>query len=194
MLPQSASFFVDPKGFCGDSVLNGDLSWVTDADMERLHAKRAELQKTYPLDNEGFILAPLQIHNDAQVLYYSQYKNMDEFIADVESLYPDDRIIARPHPNGGKKHSFKRAEEVFEGDFLAWAARAKEVVCITSTCLYEAAILGVPVRALGDHPLATHPRAMHDKVCAGALALCVPRGGDIKPVLDRFRLKPKENK
>src|SRR5690606_33125721 len=164
MLPQSASFFVDPKGFCGDSVLNGDLSWVTDADMERLHAKRAELQKKYPLNNEGFILAPLQIHNDSQVLYYSQYKNMDEFITDVESLYHDDRIVARPHPKGGKKHTFARAEEVFEGDFLAWAARSKEVVCITSTCLYEAAILGVPVTAFGDHPLHTHPPELHDKV------------------------------
>jgi hypothetical protein len=60
------------------------------------------------------------------------------------------------------------------------------VVGITSTCLLEAAVLGVPVEAWGDHPLKTHPPHMHDRVAAGALALSVPRGGDIKPILDRF--------
>lgn len=190
MLPQEKTFFVDPKGFCGDSILNGNLDWVTDEDMQRLYDKRAELQKQHPLKNEGFILAPLQTHNDAQVLYYSHYRDMNEFIADVEAGYPDDRIIVRPHPKGEKSHVFTRAEEIFEGDFLSWAARSSRVVAITSTCLYEAAVLGVPVTAFGDHPFKTHPPELHDKVAAGALALCVQRDGEIKPILDRFGIKP----
>lgn len=188
MLPQDGTYFVDPQGFCGDSILNDDLSWITNDDMQRLYRKRAQLQEKYPRHNESFILAPLQIHNDAQILYYSKYKTMNEFIDDVEAMYPNGRIVARPHPHGGNKgnHHFKRAEEIYEGDFLSWAARAHEVVAITSTCLYEAAILGVPVRAVGNHPFATHPRELHDKVAAGALALCVRRDGDLGKVLNRF--------
>lgn len=190
MLPQSETYLIDPKGFCGDSILNGDLSWVTEEDMQKMYRKREELQALYPLDPQGNVLAPLQIHNDSQVLFYSRYTDMDQFIADVESRYPDHEIIARPHPKGGKSHQFKRAKEVFEGDFLSNAAKASLVVGITSTTLYESVVLGVPVVAFGNHPLATHPPELHNRVAAGALALTVRRDGDLRPILERFGIEP----
>jgi len=65
------------------------------------------------------------------------------------------------------------------------------VIGITSTCLYEAAILGVPVVALGDHPLRLQPKYLHERVLAGALALRVDREtGNLADVLDRFGIRP----
>jgi hypothetical protein len=64
-------------------------------------------------------------------------------------------------------------------------------VGITSTTLFEAAILGVPVVALGDHPLRLRRPDEVDRVLAGALALRVNRSdGDLGAVLDRFNVRP----
>src|SRR5262249_6827496 len=144
ILPQSTTFLVDPFGFCSDSILAKDLSWVTDEDMKRLRRVRKQLQAEYPRKKSNDVLAVLQIENDTQILYFSPYRNMEEFIADVEAMYPTGRIIARPHPRSTAKRSFRRAAVKSKGDFLEAASKAGVVVGITSTCLYEAAILGVP--------------------------------------------------
>jgi hypothetical protein len=191
MLSQASTFFVDPCGFCGDSILAKDVFWVTESDLERLQRVREDLQSRYPIRRGKHVLAILQIENDTQVLYFSPYRNMEEFVADVEAMYPSGRIIARPHPRSTAKRSFARAKVRSSGDFLEAASQAGVVVGITSTCLYEAAILGVPVLALGDHPLRLQPKSLHERVLAGALALRVQReNGDLGLVLERFGIRP----
>jgi hypothetical protein len=191
LLPQSATFSVDPCGFCGDSILAKDVSWVTEADMDKLYEVRSNLQKRYPLRSEDHVLAALQIENDSQILYFSRYRSMEEFVADIEALYPDRKIVARPHPKSPTARTFARALVDDDGEFLEAASKAGTVVSITSTCLYEAAILGVPVVAFGEHPLSIQPKALHERVLAGALALCIDRAtGDLGPVLDRFGIRP----
>jgi hypothetical protein len=191
LLPQGETFMIDPLGFCGDSILARDVSWVTEADLERLRQVRGELQNRYPLQRGNHVLTVLQIENDTQTLYFSPYRNMEELVADVEAMYPTETILARPHPKSTATRSFARATVEGGGEFLEAAARAGVVVSITSTCLYEAAILGVPVVALGDHPLRIQPRHLHERVLAGALALRVKRAdGDLGAVLDRFGIRP----
>jgi hypothetical protein len=191
LLPQETTFCIDPLGFCADSILARDVSWVTDDDMDYLYQVRAELQQQYPLEQDGHVLAILQIENDTQVLYFSPYRSMDEFIAHVETMYPTGRIIARPHPKSTAKRTFERTELDSAGNFLESAARAGVVVGITSTCLYEAGILGIPVVALGDHPLRLQPKHLHERVLAGALALRVDRTtGDLGGILERFGIRP----
>ena len=191
LLPQENTFSIDPSGFCGDSILARDVSWVTEADMQRLHQVRAELQARYPLERGEHVLAVLQIENDSQTLYFSPYRNMEELVADIEAMYPTEQIVARPHPKSTAKRTFARAEVEGGGDFLEAARKAGVVVGVTSTCLYEAAILGVPVVALGDHPLRLQPKHLHERVLAGALALRVDRvTGEMGPILDRFGIRP----
>lgn len=192
LLPQSKTYWVDPRGLVKNSVLHENLAWVTDEDMDAFYAMRKRLQEQYPIDPQGHLLAPLQICNDTQILYNSPFNHMSEFIEYVEEAWPKMDIIARPHPKGGKKHAFNRAKVESEGEFLAAAARASLVVGITTTCLYEAHTLGVPVVALSAaHPLYLKSAAQRDRVCAGAMALCVDRqSGKIGKVLSRFGVMP----
>jgi capsule polysaccharide export protein KpsC/LpsZ len=193
ILPQSTTFIVDPSGFCADSILAKDLSWITDHDMELLDTTRKELQQQYPITPEGFVLVPLQIENDSQILYHSPYTCMEEFVEEVEAAYPDQRIVVRCHPQSNAERKFRRAEINNEGSFLEMAARASVVVGISSTTLYEAAILGVHVVAKGDHPLRIQPLKMREKVLAGLLALRIDRAtGDLDEVLKRFNVIPLE--
>jgi hypothetical protein len=191
MLPQSDNFFVDPLGFCGRSILCKDLSWVTKNDLESLYNKREELQKKYIVEDHGYVLVPMQIENDTQVLYNSHYNNMEEFVAHVEHMYPHNKIIVKAHPNSPRKRKFNRAEYTDTKDFLEVASKASLVISISSTCLYESAILGVPVIALGDHPIRLNKKDRIDRILAGAIALNIDRStGNLKQVLDRFNIRP----
>lgn len=188
LIDQASTLFWDRGGLCGDSELNGTLDWVTDYHFDCLYEKRAELQEEYPLEPSGDVVVPLQIHNDTQVLYHTPYRTMDEFMADLAVMYPMQNVVIRPHPkSSAKRKPAGRRQRIEEGgEWLEAARRASVVVGLTSTCLYDAAILGVPVVALGDHPLRTHRRDMHDKVCAAALAHTTPRDLDIKAWLEEM--------
>lgn len=196
MLPQKDTFFIDPLGFCGDSILAKDLSWVTEEDMSALYLKRQKLQDQYKIETENYILITLQIENDTQILNYSHYCNMQHVVKEVERMYPNERIIVKPHPNSGAINTTQTYDKAEIADpnlnFFDLARKAKLVVSVTSTTLYEAGILGVPVKALGRHPLSLQPRENFEKIFAGALALNINRtDGDIRKVLERFNLRPR---
>jgi hypothetical protein len=193
ILPQVENFFVDPTGFCGRSILCRDLSWVTKKDMDNMYEKRESLQKQYEINDRGYILVPLQIENDTQILYNSPYNNMEEFVSHVKYMYPNNRIIVKNHPKTGNYRVFDGVEtaEKEGASFLELAAGASLVVSVTSSALYEAGVLGVPVLAVGDHPIRSNRKDKLDKILAGAMALNINRStGSIKSVLDRFNYKP----
>jgi hypothetical protein len=202
LLPQISNFLIDPMGFCGDSILNYDLSWIDSRDIENLYKKREELQKQYKICDEDYILVPLQLEDDSQVLYYTKYKNMYEFVSDIVKEYSDRKIIIKIHPKNNKDAYMKCWNKdygsKFNSDkicfidstipFLELASKASAIVGLTSTSLYEAAILGKPVISLGNHPLNNKKESI-DTVCAGILALNIDRKqGHIKSVLDRFSI------
>lgn len=193
ILPQVENFFVDPTGFCGKSILCRDLSWVTKKDMDNMYEKRELLQKQYSINDGGYILVPLQIENDTQILYNSPYNNMEDFVSHVKYMYPNNKIIIKNHPRTGNFRVFDGVETAEKNgpSFLELAAGASLVVSITSSALYEAGILGVPVLAVGDHPIRLNRKDNLDRVLAGALALNINRSnGSIKSVLSRFNCHP----
>ena len=205
MLPQTDNFFIDPIGFCGDSILHNDISWVKQDDVDYMYNKRSELQLKYNVCDKKYILIPLQIENDSQILFYSKYKNMYDFVLDVIKMYPDHKIIIKTHPKNNITKYFKswnneytklivdNKVSILENNnisFMSLAAEASLIIGITSTCLYEASILGKETIALGNHPLA-NKYLNRDQILAGSLVLNLDRKtGDLKKVLDRFSLHP----
>lgn len=195
LLPQSQTLSVDLRGFCGASFLNDPLGWVTELDMARLDAHRAELQAEHPLRDEGYVLVVMQVECDTQMLYHTPYNDMDELIAHARAIAGPGDVRVRMHPKSGRNLAKKplpagvRQTHPAE-PFLHDAAGARLVIGATSTCLWEAAVLGVPVLALGDHPLRTHCLEP-DRAAAAALAMRVDRkAGDLWPCLERFNVRP----
>ena len=45
------------------------------------------------IDPQGYVLVPLQIENDTQILQHSHYNNMEEFVEYVEHMYPKNKIL-----------------------------------------------------------------------------------------------------
>lgn len=194
LLGQSKNYFWDSRGFNGDSSLM-DAVQPSRAGMDKLERTRTELQEQYPLRPEGHVLVPLQIHNDTQVLYHTSYATMEDFQADLAEMFPEQDVVIRPHPKSTatrQPHGPKQRVET-EGSWLEAASRASAVVGLTSTCLWEAAILGVPTFALGDHPLRRHPRRCHDRLLAAALERNLPVDTPIADVMRTLgiQLEPK---
>ena len=48
--------------------------------------ERDRLQSKYKINPEGYVLIPLQIENDTQILHHSPYNNMDEFVEEVKEM------------------------------------------------------------------------------------------------------------
>lgn len=193
LLPQADTFSIDPSGFCRWSSLNGDLSWVDKVDTRRLVDARNELRRQHPERDDGYVLVPLQIGTDTQILYNTPYRTMQEFADHLQAVFPTERLIFRKHPKDSTPYRARslNAKVCGEGGFMDVLAGAKSVVGLTSTCLLEAAIYGKPVLALGDCPLRTHAPRNHDRVAAGALAMRLARANaDPTPVLERFGLRP----
>jgi capsule polysaccharide export protein KpsC/LpsZ len=199
MLPQSKNFFIDPLGFCGDSILNKDLSWINSQDMDKLYSVRKSLQKEYTIKDSNYILVPLQLENDTQILYYSKYRNMIQFIEDVLNKYPQHKIVIKPHPKEDNTEQYLKLLSKYSNllmadktdSFMNLASKASFVVGITSTTLYEAGILGKKVISLGNHPISNNIENNIDKVLAGALVLNIDREtGNIRQILERFNINP----
>lgn len=126
---------------------------------------------------------------------------MYDFVHYISQKFYNKRILVKIHPKNNidrymtcwysqdslkfdpKRVSFIDNKDI---DFLYIAAKASLVVGLTSTALYEAAILGKRIECFGEHPLKNQSDNI-DRVCAGVLALNINRKtGNIKNILDRF--------
>lgn len=193
---QRSTFWVDPGGFCGSSVLNGPLHWVEPADLRFLNDSRDQLRALQPpAAKPRDVLILGQVPRDTQVTHYTNIQSMQAFLKWAASLFPNDRVVIRPHPLDRSPYEVHAIEHVTlsrEGTFLEALSKARLVVGLTSTCLHEAVVYGTPVLALGNGPYRTHNHRDHDRVAAGALALRIDRKtGDMARVLEyRFNLRP----
>lgn len=99
-----------------------------------------------------YILVPLQIQSDSNVHLYSSYgNNMQQFIDDVISDFPGERLVFKAHPldKNAKTYNYHGFETSSE-DFISLALQAKLVCGINSTTLFEARLADIPVRFYGD--------------------------------------------
>lgn len=190
---QMDNYLWDDRGFNAQSSLN-DPVVATDAERATFEAKRTLLQSQYPLEPDGSVLVPLQIQHDTQVRFSTPYRTMNELIDELAVRYPSQPVTIRPHPKHDReRHPLPILPSNFcyesNGRFVPAAAKASVVVGLTSTCLWEALVLGVPVVALGDHPLRAHPRRQHDEVGAKWLGRNLPRPTPLSRVLATFNLE-----
>jgi glycosyltransferase involved in cell wall biosynthesis len=155
--PQSKNWFVDPLGINADaSLMDDDLSWVTDADEKNLEKVRHDYWGGRTWEPSDYILVPLQLEWDTNIILHSPYKKMQQLIDHCEKKFEGQRIIFKRHPHDVHGKYKTKHELVVSGGWLDYLSKAKEVYGINSTCLMEAALLGVPVTQLGNGYLKKH--------------------------------------
>lgn len=148
--PQRDYFFIDPIGINGkSSIMNDDFSWITNDHIRRYRDFREEYLNGRQVSGFNlYVLCPLQVQEDTNIVEHSPIKTMQGFINYVEEKYPDDNIIFKRHPLDNREYTTNKTI-VTDGNFLDLAVDAKLVFGINSTCLLEAAMLGVETHGIG---------------------------------------------
>jgi hypothetical protein len=174
-IPQKDMFHLDTGGIIKNSSLNNSLEWLTN-DMQQDsedYIDRFFANKKWKNLGEDYILCPLQLPWDTSIYLCSKYKNMSEFIDDVIQLYPNEQIIVTPHPLLRRSDVLSKEILNYQNIFLDLknstmhlAQRAKAIIGVTSTVLYETLAFGKRTIALGQCPIYTHRGDRRVALCA----------------------------
>lgn len=173
---------ITPRGSVGGALLSevDTLDPITENEEEGLQEFFQQYARGQAPTDGDSVLVPLQLEQDYSIRNYSTFKTMQQLAGAVERQYPTDKIVYRPHPKArGKqiqtRHSVKLTPSIWQQ-----VLNAKEVVGINSTLLYEAALAGKKVTALGDCPLRRFP-TQHREVCREVIRRQVPLDYDVLP-------------
>ncbi|MEM9411457.1 MAG: glycosyltransferase, partial [Planctomycetota bacterium] len=179
---------ITPRGSVGGALLSDvdSLDPITDEEEALVQVFFEKYANGQTTTDGGYVLVPLQLSQDYSIRNYSPFKTMQQLAEAVESKYPEDQIVYRPHPK--MRDGRVRTKHVVELTPSIWqqVLRAKEVVGINSTLLYEAALAGKKVTALGDCPLKRFP-GQHREVVREIIRRQVPLNcNDLTPYLLRM--------
>jgi len=115
-----------------------------------------------------FFLVPLQVHNDAQIEFHSQYDSMQDFIADVLNSFSksgsNKKLVFKHHPmDRGHVHYARfikkqavslgiknQVSYIHEQHLPTLLKSCEGVVTINSTTAFQAFYHGAPVLVTGD--------------------------------------------
>jgi len=163
-LPQHKTLYFDTRGTGPDSTL---ADWVprrllTDAEEAALKARLREYRRCLRQYispslpdvtlEPPFVLVPLQVEDDSQIVHFSKFDSMQPFIDRVASMRPNKRLVFKLHPRAGKGKSAYRWPEgcaVVSSGLAELLEKCDEVITINSTVGIEAMAHGKPVTALG---------------------------------------------
>ena len=168
--PQKEYFYLDKCGVNARSQLyDDDLSWVGAKELDALFRKRQLLKNKLPKPEPGnYILAPLQVPDDSNILIHSSFTNgMQEFIDYILQRYPGEKVVFKVHPKDHTQTGYNfGGGSCSNKDTLSLSLNAKLVHGINSSVLYEAALLGVRVIAEGDCLLKQHAKRVDTLLAA----------------------------
>ncbi|MFM2481459.1 hypothetical protein [Celerinatantimonas sp. YJH-8] len=171
--PQLSHFYFDRQGVnLASQLRSDDLSWLNESHHQLYLQRRRALFGELEIDDQGYLFVPLQIESDSNIQLYSTFKQgMQEYIDWVAEQEPKRPILFKPHPKDPQPHRYKmptHGQLVFE-DTLDLIAHSHRVRGITSSVLFEAALLGKPVRCDGQS-LLNHPEATPVQVVTALIA------------------------
>ena len=150
--PQSKYYHIDRSGInAKSSLIEDDLSWVTDDHVKRMKKFAGEyLSGRRHSGIDKYVLCPLQLESDTNIVEHSPFKKMQHFVDFVDDKFRGKRIVFKTHPKRDSVRIRTKSEIVRGGCFLDLAKDAELVCGINSTCLLEATMMNVPVIHLGD--------------------------------------------
>lgn len=168
--PQSKFLYFDSEGTNGNSSLFDDpLDWLEEDDFRAAENLGVQYRDGRELTDDGYILVPLQLPGDQQILRWSPYRWMGSFIRDTREKFNGRKLIFRRHPKDKKRYEDLNIGHEGEGNLKDLICGADMVYGINSTVLLEAALMGKEVESIGKCLLNIGPSRNH------ALAALVAR-------------------
>lgn len=177
--PQSKYYYIDDQGINANaSIMYDDFSLITQEHLDKLELFRHAYLEGRKWNSPGkYILCPLQIPTDTNIIKNSPFKDMQSFIKHVEEKFPDDFVLFKTHPLmpniNYKVHGGNAL--IRNGNFLDFAQGARLVYGQTSTALLETALMKVPTTAIGKCWLNQH-KGNKEKLLAALIDLQIPVG------------------
>ena len=163
LISQKAGIFVDSEGFFSKSSLKVNRTWSKpkETNLSFIAARDFKWSLFSKGSADGPILVALQLRTDCNVHFEFPLakKCPDKVVAALELLkqhLPRGRkVLIRPHPResedfdmGGVWRDDWRLS--FGGSFAEILPKCSALVSVNSTCISEAALLGLPTASLGD--------------------------------------------
>lgn len=178
-------FYFDPFGICGESSLCGGLDWVTPEILGYYRTTYRPIAVEWTGGGD-YTLVPLQVPWDTQIVFFSPFRTMQQFVDHVVSLYPNERIIVARHPQCPQEQIRTNEQVQLAADPTPVAMkRAKRVVGMNSSFLLTAALSGVETHALAPCPLHFHGNEPH-KLAAAYWWRHTPLGSPLRYYLSRI--------
>lgn len=185
-LAQSSHYIISKNGSVGGDLLRGEpVPKLTDAD-------EIYLQNTFDRYAPGVEIGQpgdqvsgfFQLPRDYAITQHSTFRNMQELIDEADRKWLKEKVVWKVHPLQ-RRVNVKTRYPIYRGATI-WphVANAKLCIAANSTALFECALAGRPVQALGDSPLSRPegPRAVVREVLRRQL----PVGSiDIEEPLER---------
>ena len=175
--PQTQFYILDAVGInAKSSLMTDDLSWITNEHLQELDkfSNRYLLGKKWQSPGK-YVLCPLQLEFDTNVIKRSPYSDMQQFIEHVEAKFQGEEIVFKTHPVRARQKYRTQNRIVRDGDFNQLAIDAKLVYGINSTCLLQSVMMGVPTESIGDGFLRAH-MANQRKLLAALVNRQIPIG------------------
>ncbi|CAG8999587.1 MAG: hypothetical protein CENE_01566 [Candidatus Celerinatantimonas neptuna] len=161
--PQKEHFYFDRAGVnLASQLWIDDLSWLEKRHEMLCCERRNALFGDLTLVDKGYLFVPLQIESDSNIQLYSRFKQgMQEYIDWIAIQEPDLPILFKPHPKDPNPERYQMPANgtLTSDDTLMLIAQSSRVRGITSSVLFEAALLGKEVscdgQSLLNHPYGT---------------------------------------
>lgn len=158
--PQKNYYYFDKKGVNENCTLMTDnLDWVEHSHIAKLDEIKSDFLPGFQRISEDYVLIPLQVPDDANVIYASRFQNgMQEFIDYICAYYPKGtQLLFKAHPKDHARKTYNyQGHACSDLPFTSLMQHAKLVHGITSSTLYEAALAGLPVISEGNSLLNKH--------------------------------------
>lgn len=160
--PQRRYTMLSRYGSVGGDLFRGepipDLPPDGEARLQEFFVRYAgeEVIKAHEGAPKDYVAGFLQLPRDTAIRHHSPYRTMQQVVEAGGARFYGEKVIWKIHPRDPSP-DVQTKWPLVRGSIWPHILSAKACVAVNSTCLYEAALAGVPVTALGECPLSLHP-------------------------------------
>jgi hypothetical protein len=117
--------------------------------------------------------AALQVEDDSNMIAFNKGMTNFELIFTARKGITPRELLIRRHPKGFLDYSPRLGTIDNSRDSIEFISRCEEIFCTNSSIVFEALLMGKPVRVLGDSPAAEFSREKRERYSERDYLICL---------------------